>query len=388
MPYINRQITNEIIEAAKAYPVITLTGPRQSGKTTLVKELFKQLPYQNLELKDIRNIAIEDPRSFLAQFPNGAIIDEVQYAPDLLSYIQVMVDENPNQYQFVLTGQNQFALNEAISQSLAGRTDVLHLYPLSASELSSSNYQLSTNQQILSGFYPRLYEKSLEPRRLYGAYIQTYVERDVRNLLNVKDLLKFEQFLTLCAGRIGQVVNQNALANELGLSSSTINAWVSILEASYLAYRLPPYFENIKKRVIKSPKLYFCDVGLACYLLGIETENQLMRDNMRGHLFENLVITEILKHFTNQGRKARLFYYRDSNANEVDLIAQCGYELMPFEIKSSKTFHTKFVKGLEYFSELLPERIINPHVIYDGDLNQEVNGIGIVNWRNLNRILK
>ena len=337
----------------------------------------------NLEAPDIRLMAKQDPRQLLKQFPNGAIFDEVQQVPELLSYIQVLVDEYPKEKgKFILTGSHQFALNAAITQSLAGRTAILHLLPLSLSELTSQGISLELHEQIFQGFYPRIYQDHLDPTRTYRNYLQTYLERDVRQLIQLKDLHTFQSFLKLCAGRIGQLLNQNSLATELGVSGHTIKHWLSILEASYLIFRLPPFFANISKRLVKMPKLYFVDTGLAAYLLDIEDSTQLLRDPLRGNLFENLMVLEFVKHRLNQGLDPHLYFYRDSQGREVDLIYKSGNNLTPIEIKMSQTFHLDFLKNLEYVTTLFPDQILKSALLYGGDGEQIVNRTQVLNYRN------
>lgn len=386
MSYFPRAMNQELLRAAKEYPVVTLTGPRQSGKTTLVQHCFPKKPYVNLEAPDVRMMAQQDPRQFLHQFPKGAILDEIQRVPELLSYIQVRVDEHQHKGEFILTGSHQFALNQAITQSLAGRTAVLHLLPLSLQELKNIKPSISLPEQLLKGFYPRLYQDKLDPTRTYRQYVQTYLERDVRELIHLKDLNLFQQFLRLCAGRIGQLFNQHSLANELGISSHTIKNWLTLLEASYVIFRLSPYHANIAKRLVKTPKFYFTDTGLACYLLGIETVAQLERDPLRGQLFENLVVMELVKYRLNQGLDPQLYFYRDSQGNEVDVIFKSASELIPVEIKMSETFHTHFLKGLQLFQKLFPMQTKHAYLLYNGDFEQAIDDISILNYRNYEAI--
>lgn len=380
MVYFERELTQELLLAAQQYPVVTLTGPRQSGKTTLIKHCFPDKAYVNLEAPDLQDLARRDPRAFLGQWPQGVILDEVQHIPELLSYIQVRVDENSSKGQFILTGSHQFALNEAISQSLAGRTAVLHLLPLSLSELTQVSQQYEVHQQVLQGFYPRLYQDHLDPTCNYRSYLQTYLERDVRQLLHIKDLSRFQQFLKLCAGRIGQLFNHNSLANELGISSHTVKSWLSILEASYVIFRLPPYHANISKRLVKMPKYYFTDTGLACYLLEINESAQLMRDPLRGALFENMLIMELVKHRLNQGLDPQLYFYRDSQQVEVDVIFKAGNQLTPIEIKMSETFSPDFLKSIAYFKKLFPEQVVEAYLLYRGSFEQEIDQVLLLNY--------
>ena len=345
---IKRIIGDVLKNLANQYPVVTITGPRQSGKTTLIKNVFADKQYVNLESPDIRQFAVNDPKGFLAQY-NNAILDEIQRAPELLSYIQPIVDKNKEQGQFIITGSQQFEVLNNISQSLAGRTALLKLLPFSISEIKNIVDVSLTDKLIYTGFYPRIYDMNLDPHQAIGDYIVTYVERDIRQLISIKDLNLFEKFLKLCAGRIGQLLNFQGLANDVGVSHTTVKSWISILEASYIIFLLPPWYNNFSKRLVKSPKLYFYDVGLASYLLGIENEKQVFRDPLRGNLFENLVVAEVLKYRFNKGKKSNLFFYRDSTGLEIDLIYETGRNIYPIEIKSGATISEDFFKNLKKF---------------------------------------
>lgn len=345
---IKRIIEDVLKNLANQYPVVTITGPRQSGKTTLIRNVFANKQYVNLESPDIRQFAVNDPKGFLAQY-NNAILDEIQRAPELLSYIQPIVDENKEQGQFIITGSQQFEVLNNISQSLAGRTALLKLLPFSISEIKNIVDVSLTNKLIYTGFYPRIYDMNLDPHQAIGDYIVTYVERDIRQLISIKDLNLFEKFLKLCAGRIGQLLNFQGLANDVGVSHTTVKSWISILEASYIIFLLPPWYNNFSKRLVKSPKLYFYDVGLASYLLGIENEKQVFRDPLRGNLFENLVVAEVLKYRFNKGKKSNLYFYRDSTGLEIDLIYETGRNIYPIEIKSGATISEDFFKNLKKF---------------------------------------
>lgn len=375
-----RQLQSKLIQLAERYPIVTITGPRQAGKSTLVRASFKDKPYVNLEALDLRAFARSDPRAFLGQYPEGAILDEIQHLPELLSYIQVIVDEQKKPGLFVLTGSQQLLLHQGITQSLAGRTALLTLYPLSLAELREAGFTLTTDLQMIKGGYPRVYESDLDPVQTYRDYYLTYVQRDVRDLLNIKNLNLFDKFIRLCAGRIGSVFEASSLANEVGVSSHTIQEWLSVLEASYLIFRLYPYFENLGKRLIKSPKLYFTDLGMACYLLGIEQPSQLNRDPLRGALFENLVILELMKYRYNQGLDANMYFYRDQHQHEVDLIYKSGHQLLPIEIKSAQTFHPEFLKNLHYFQKVAGDRAPTGLLLYAGDQSQLVQGIEVLNY--------
>jgi len=373
------------ISTAKEFRVITVVGPRQAGKTTLCRLAFPRYKYVSLEDPDTRLFASEDPRGFLNEYRKNVILDEVQRAPLLLSYIQTIVDEDNLKAQFILTGSHQLELGAAIAQSLAGRTALLTLLPLSINELKQepniSNDGL--NELLLNGFMPGKHANQIDTSRFYRSYFQTYIERDVRLLINLKDSAKFEKFVRLCAGRVGQLLNQASLANDVGVTANTIGDWISVLEASFIIYRLQPYYENIGKRLIKSPKLYFIDTGLASWLMGIETNTQMQRDPLRGNLFENLMVIETLKSKLNQGKDPRLFFYRDSHGNEVDLIIQNGNDLVPIEIKSSQTWHSSFLKGIDYFTNLLGDRVIKGTVIYGGDDNRTTESYRLRSYRRL-----
>jgi len=389
MPLIfNRLIEKELLSAAKEYPVVTITGPRQAGKTTLVRSAFPHKPYINLEAPDIRAAAEEDPRGFLNSLPEGAILDEIQRAPSLLSYIQVIVDEHNVQGMFILTGSHQLALHEAITQSLAGRTAILNLLPLTIGELTNAGVDLTLDQYLLNGFLPRIYTNEQNPTKAYRNYLQTYVERDVRQILHVRDLKLFQHFIKLCAGRIGSVLNKESLGNDLGVSSKTINEWLSVLEASFIIFQITPYFENFGKRIIKSSKLYFTDVGLAVYLLGIENLEQLSRDPLRGFLFENLVVLELMKARLNQGLESQLYFYRDNHKNEVDIIFKQSNDIIPIEVKSSYTYHSDFLKAIKYYETIANSRVKEGYLVYAGTHEQQIGNIRVVNYKNVYKIIK
>jgi len=376
---IKRTIQKELAIVAKEYPVVTISGPRQSGKTTLAKMQFPGHTYCNLEDPDTRRLAVEDARAFFKRYPAPMIIDEVQRVPELLSYIQGMADATKERGQYILTGSHQLSLRQAVSQSLAGRTALLELLPLSIDELASAGITLSRDEYIFQGFYPRIYSENTTPQTLYRNYLRTYVERDVRQILNIKDLTLFEQFIHLLAGRAGQVLNLHSLGNDIGVSSKTLKEWLSVLEASFVVFRLPPYFENFGKRVIKSPKIYFTDTGLLCYLLGIEKHEQIMRDPALGQLFENLVVIEALKTRFNQGKMPNLYFFRDNNGYEVDLIFSKARKLMPIEIKASMTWNPDFAKGIRHFQHTIPIATKGA-VIYSGELQSDGDDVATLNF--------
>lgn len=363
---IDRTIEPVLKDLFTKYPVVTITGPRQSGKTTLCRKVFPQLSYENLEIPDVRQYALDDPRGFLNRYSKGVILDEIQRAPNLLSYIQGIVDERHNAGQFILTGSQQFEVLNRISQSLAGRTALLKLLPFSLAEIQVENTPLSVDHLILSGFYPRIHDQRLNPTQVLGDYVATYVERDVRQLAAIKDLSLFEKFVKLCAGRVGQILNLQSLANDVGISHTTARSWISILEAGFIVFLLPPWFRNVSKRLIKSPKLYFCDVGLAGYLLGLENERHVSRDPLRGNLFENIAVIEAMKYRFNRGLRSNLFFYRDSGGNEVDLIMEIGPDIFPVEIKAAETVMSDSLKGLKKFAGLVSELPWGSGLLYGG----------------------
>lgn len=378
--YIYRSMTEAIKEALEYFPVITLTGPRQSGKSTLLRHIFPDCPYESLENPDVRFEAKNDPRGFLDSFPEGVIIDEVQHVPELLSYIQGIVDDNPHR-KYYLTGSSQFSLLKNVTQSLAGRSAVFELMPLSLDETKGLREDMSLDDLLYRGFYPAIWSGKNLPRLFYPNYVKTYLERDVRDILAIKDLDKFQRFMRLCAARIGSIFNASELSNELGVAVNTINAWLSVLQASYIIYLLPPFYTNTRKRLTKSPKIYFTDCGIASYLLEIDSTQTMNRDKMRGHLFENMVIMNVLKNRLNRGQNGGLYFYRDSNGNEVDLLVKKGSEYSCCEIKSAATFHPDFAKGLQNFDKNFPEMVKEKIIINDGVNMPDFNGISIRNFR-------
>ena len=383
----NRLLTPYIQHLATKYPVVTLLGPRQSGKTTLVRAAFPKKPYINMEDADNRSLATLDPKSFMLKYPDGAILDEVQRTPHLLSFIQVRVDEADQKGMFILTGSHQAELHSAVSQSLAGRTSLLRLLPLSLVEMRGAHITDPLEEIILKGGYPKIYKENLPLSNAYSSYFQTYVERDVRQILQIKDIIQFERFIKLTAGRIGQLVNYASLATDVGVSAVTIKEWIAVLEATYVLIRLEPYFENFGKRLIKSPKLYFADTGLACHLLGIETVEQLIKDPLYGNLFENWIVVELIKARYNQGKDPHLYFYRDVSGREVDLLLQQGSHLVPIEIKSSKTFSPSFLEGLQYFHEQTPKRAEGGSLVYAGGQTQKIGPFQLLNPENCSQLM-
>ena len=381
-----RNITPVLKRLAGQYPVITLTGPRQSGKTTLAKSLFPDKPYVTLEDPDTRRFAMDDPRGFLANYAQGAILDEVQRAPDLPSYLQGMVDANAQPGRFILTGSQQFELMTQVTQSLAGRTAVLRLLPFTLAEaqrLRDSTPLPDLPQTLLSGFYPRIHDQRLDPSQALADYFTTYVERDLRQLAAVHDLQRFERFVRLCAGRTGQLLNLDSLGNDAGVSHATARAWVDLLQTSYIVHLLPPWFTNSGKRLIKSPKLYFYDVGLACWLLGLRTPEQVSRDPLWGSLFENFVIMEALKDRLNTGESPEMYFYRDSDGNEVDLLLPTGGKLHAIEIKAGATVNPDYFKGLKTFAAHNPQAMAGGGVVYGGTHSQSRSDWNVHSWLDL-----
>jgi len=384
--YIERSISDVVLEAAKYFPVVCITGPRQSGKTTLIKHLFPDFERFTLENVDTRTYAQHDPIAFLGQTEKGMVIDEVQRVPELLSYIQGIVDDHPER-RFIISGSSNFALIRNVSQSLAGRVGMFDLLPLSMEEMGAMAQQKELDELLYEGFYPAVSSGKNLAKWYYPAYVKTYLERDVRELLNVKDLMQFNTFLRLCAGRIGSILNASELASEVGVASHTITSWLSVLEASYVVTLLHPYSGNASKRLVKSPKLYFCDTGLACYLLDIESPEQLVRDKMRGHLFENLIVTEALKSRFNRGKEANLYFYRDSNKNEIDLLLRASGVVSGIEIKSAMTYHSDFSKVIDRMVDYVKEPIGTRAIVYAGKMENNVAGVKLLNYLHLNDIL-
>ncbi|MFC2089634.1 ATP-binding protein [Bacteroidota bacterium] len=363
---IKRDAEAELIELSRQFKAVAVTGPRQSGKTTLVRKVFGHKPYISLENPDTRKYAQEDPRGFLSDFPDGAVLDEIQRAPELFSYLQQILDETSNPGSFILTGSNNFLLQENISQSLAGRVGYLFLLPLSLNEIKQ--YEIPSNQLMIKGGYPYLFDQKVTAGKYYANYISTYVERDLRQLKNITNLFAFERFLRLCAGRTGQLLNMNNMATEVGVDVKTIASWIGVLETSFVAFRLQPYYKNYNKRVVKTPKLYFYDTGLASSLLGINQPEELSLSPFRGGLFENLVVVEFLKHHYNHGINNKLWFWRNNTGNEIDLLVDNGVKQIPVEIKSGKTISEDFFKGLKYWGKLTGEK--NGFLIYDGTEKQ------------------
>lgn len=381
---ISRDSENTIHSLLKGFPIVTITGPRQSGKTTLAKKIFSDKPYASLEDPDVRLAAQEDPRAFLERFPDGAVLDEVQRCPDLLSYLQTMVDADRRTGLFILTGSQQFGLLSGITQSLAGRTAFVELLPFSISELKRAGKLPKTLDDILiKGGYPPLYDRHIPVRSWFGAYVTAYIERDVRQVLKVQDLETFQRFVRLCAGRTGQLLNLTSLAVDCGITHNTAKAWISVLEASYILFQLRPHHANFNKRLIKAPKLYFYDAGLVSWLLGIRTSQQLEIHPLRGNIFETFIVAELMKTRLNRGERPNLYFWRDSNGNEVDVVIEHGQELIPVEIKSGKTVAHDFFSGLEKWTAMAGDLTFSPTLIYGGTDTFRQKGICVTGWRDM-----
>ena len=383
---LTRTAEKELRTLAGQFKTVAVVGPRQSGKTTLVRMAFPDKAYVSLENPDTRRFAIEDPRGFIAGYPDGAILDEIQRTPDIFSYLQQVLDENKGKGRFIITGSNNFLLQENISQSLAGRVGYLYLLPLSINELPK--HKLSVNEQIHKGFYPAMYEQEgqTDVGKYYLNYIRTYIERDVRLIRNVTDLYTFERFLRLCAGRTGQLLNMNSLAVETGVDNKTIGAWLSVLEASFVVFRLQPYHKNYNKRIVKMPKLYFYDTGVASALLGIENPDQLALHPFRGGLFENMIIVDFLKSRYNKGKPNNLYFWRDSLGTEIDLLVEKANSLLPIEIKSGQTITDDYFKSMSAWLRI--SGMEKGWVIYAGDEKQvRSNGITVLPLNEMERLL-
>lgn len=382
---IPRETATIITKLRRQFPVITLTGPRQSGKTTLLKSIYKDMPYVSLEDIDIRNTAINDPRGFLSNFPNGAVLDEIQRTPELFSYIQGIIDNN-KEIHFVLSGSQNFLLLESISQTLAGRAAILKLLPFSISELQNDKLVPDTYEQLIyKGMYPGIYDRAIDPEFFYPSYINTYIERDVRQIKNIENLNSFTNFLRLCAGRAGQIINLNSIATDAGISPNTAKSWLSILEASFIIYFLQPYYNNFNKRIIKSPKLYFYDTGLVCSLLGIDSADQVKTYHSKGALFENLIITDLLKSRFHNGLDPRFYFWQNKTKQEIDLIIDRPEGPIAYEIKSGMTMNDSYFANLKYWQKLTDEKAENLNVIYGGDIDLNTSSGNYISWRSIQK---
>ena len=380
---IKRILGEQIKRMAAKMPLISITGPRQSGKTTLAKQCFPEYDYMNLENPDVFAAAKSDPRLFLSQHKKGLIVDEVQLMPELFSYLQTISDENNKSGEFILTGSQNFLMSEKISQSLAGRVFVTHLLPFSVEELKKSDeWNDNFNQFIFKGFYPRIYDKDISPDLFYPSYIQTYAERDIRQIINVSNLNSFQRFMRLVAGRTGQLLNYSSIANELGHELKTIKSWFNILETSFVIFFLQPHHKNYSKRLVKTPKLYFYDTGLACSLLGIKNENEINLHWAKGALFENMIIADIMKNYLNRAQIPSMFFWRDSTGNELDCLIEESLRVKCLEIKTSTTLHPDFFKGLNFYKNLSNSDEENLYLIYGGAKNVSRKEATVLSWKN------
>lgn len=382
MTFINRQIETKIRELLPKYPIIAVTGPRQSGKTTLLKNIFPDYRYVSLEDPSSREFAQNDPISFLKAYNDRVIFDEAQRVPELFSYLQTTVDNNREMGQFILSGSQNFHLIHSITQSLAGRVGLFRLLPFDFIELKQANLLTEDwRSTVVQGFYPTVFDRGLDPAIFYSNYIQTYLDRDVSTLTNVQDLRRFRNFLALCATRTGQLLNLSQLANECGISQPTAKSWLSILETSYVLFQLPPYFENFSKRIVKTPKIYFYDTGLASFLLGIRKPEDLNDMEIAGSLFENMIVAEFIKQNQHQNWLREFWFWRDSNGMEVDLMTKNGLKFDMYEIKSSQTVQQRFFKNLDDLSEILKEKAGGKHLIYGGIEHQQRTHYDIRGWQ-------
>ena len=384
--YLNRTIEDTIKEASQYFSVISITGPRQSGKSTLLKHLFPDVPRYSLKDVNVREFAEHDPVAFLHQHPNGMFIDEVQKVPQLLEYIQGIVDNNPD-CQFLLTGSSYFELLHGLCESLPGRAGVYELLPMSYKESASTMSEMSLDEFLFSGLYPALCAGKNKASLFYPSYVKTYLERDVRDLLRIKDQMQFMKFMKLCAASVGSIFNASEIAGQVGVDNKTITNWLSVLQSSYLITLLPPYYENIPKRLVKSPKFYFNDPGLACFLLDIESPRQLARDKMRGPIFENYVVMEVIKHRYNRGLMNGVYFYRDSNQNEVDILLKEEGMITAIEVKSSMTYHSSFEDDILQLSKWIKTPVINKMLVYTGDFENTVSDVKVINYRHLHDYL-
>ncbi len=381
---ITRKAETVLAELLQGFPIVTITGPRQSGKTTLAKKVFSGKPYLSLEDLDVRQRAKDDPRGFLSSLPDGGVLDEVQQAPELLSYLQSHVDTDGRMGLFLLTGSQQFGLVSRITQSLAGRTGFIELLPFSINELAAAGKAPQTlDAMLFNGGYPVLYDRKLAPNQWFPAYVTAYVERDVRQLTNVQDLETFQRFVQFCAGRSGQLINFSSLAADCGVTHNTAKAWLSVLEASYILFQLRPHHKNFNKRLVKTPKLYFYDVGLLCWLLGIREQGQLAVHPLRGHIFETLIVSEWQKLFLNRGEPPPLHFWRDSNGNEIDLVIDTGSHLMPVEIKSGQTINPDYFTGLKRWINMAGGQVTQPTLVYGGSDHYIHNDVKVVGWNQI-----
>ncbi len=381
---IKRQAEAVLLDLAKGYPILVITGPRQAGKTTLAQSAFPDKRYVSLEDLDEREFADQDPRGFLARFPDGAILDEAQRCPNLFSYLQTRVDAEKRMGLFVLTGSQQFGLMSNITQTLAGRVGLIQLLPFSLQELQAANAPvLSLDDVLWRGMYPPIYDRNLAPEKWFANYVMTYIERDVRQVVEVQNLSLFQRFIKMCAARVGQLLNMSSLAIDCGVSHNTIRSWLSVLEAGYVVFLLQPHHQNFGKRLVKTPKLYFYDTGLAAFLLGIRDAEHLSIHSARGALFENLVVSELLKQRYNQGLASNLYFWRNNTGDEVDVVIEQGEKLMPMEIKSGQTFNSDFLTGINKWMKIAGNAALAPQLVYGGNENMTRNGVEVRSWKHI-----
>lgn len=381
----SRIISKDLKRLSTQYPVVTMTGPRQSGKTTLCQATFPHHQYINLETLSTREFATQDPLGFLAQIKGGVILDEIQRTPNLTSYIQPIVDAENKPGRFILTGSQQFEITQTINQSLAGRTALLKLLPLSYSELYTTDSKKNISDILYAGFYPRIFDKQLNPTEALSFYLSTYVERDIRSLLHIKELSTFERFLKICATQVGQLINYTTIANDCGIDQKTVKSWLSVLEASYILFQVQPHYEHFRKRLTKSSKLFFYDVGLAAYLLGITNAEHMKTHPLKGLLFENFIVTELVKNRFNHVKDSNVYFFRDHAGNEVDVILDYGNTLLSIEIKSAETIHPDFFKGLNFYQNLAGSKNTKRFLIYAGKESYERQGINIYSYHDLDQ---
>ena len=381
---IKRHLSNTLVNAAGQFPIVTITGPRQSGKTTLIKAQFPDYDYLNFEELDIREWASSDPRNFLKQYRKYVIFDEVQRSPELFSYLQTVADSENLQGQFILSGSQSFLLNEKISQSLAGRVAVLNLLPFSFSELKNTEHgRNELNDYLFKGFYPRIYDQGIDTDLFYNSYLRTYVERDVRSIKNISNLSDFSRFLKLCAGRTGQLLNISSLATDAGISVNTAKTWISVLEQSFVVFLLKPFHKNFNKRLVKMPKLYFYDTGLLCSLLEIEKSNQLNTHYLRGSIFENFILNELLKTRLNKGKNPNLYFWRNNHGNEIDCIIEKPDKPVALEIKSGETLTKDFLTGLNYWKNLTGKKDEQSYLVYGGEISRQIDEVLLTSWKDM-----
>jgi len=387
MNIIARKAGEYIRQQATVFPIVAVTGPRQAGKMTLLRNLLPDYKYVSLENPDNRNFAFSDPNGFLRKYDRYSIIDEVQQVPQLFSFIQTIADQDRIMGQYILSGSQHFPLLERITQSLAGRVSLVRLLPLQFSELKDAKLFINHLSGIIfKGFYPAIFDRNIPPAQYYTNYIETYVERDLRSMINIRDLTSFRTFLKLCAGRVGQITNMVSLANDCGISSPTAKSWLSILEASFIIFLLPPYYRNFNKRLIKSPKLYFYDTGLVCNLLGMQQESQVDTYYQKGALFENLVIAEIMKQKLHEGNTTPFYYWRDNTGNEIDLIIENFQAIEAYEMKAGATINQDFFKAFKYLAGIKTLQVSSQTLVYGGDQEQQREGVNIVGWSQIDHL--